>query len=81
MKKLALAAVAALTVAGLAAPSFAALSDFDKFAAITQLKDHGINASNVYDNGNGTYRVVVTTANGGTTFLTVSSDTLQPINN
>lgn len=81
MKKIALAAAAALTVAGLAAPSFAAMSNFDKFSVISELKDHGINASNVYDNGNGTYRVVVETANGGSTFLTVQADTLQPTKN
>ena len=72
--------LAAVLVAGAAAPAFAdSLSDFDRDFLVAQLRDRGVAAVEVYENGDNRIRAVVQTADGSEQFQYFYEDTLQPV--
>ena len=74
-------ALAAVLLAGLAAPAFAASEDskFDSDFLITALQQKGINAVAVHENSDNLIRVTVRTAGGNDIFQYFYQDTLQPV--
>jgi hypothetical protein len=78
-------ALAAVLVAGLAAPSFAASnnystdSDFDADYILTQLQQQGVDATAVFPNGADRVRAVVKQADGTETFQYFDEVTLNPV--
>jgi hypothetical protein len=78
-------ALAAVLVAGLAAPSFAASnsyttdSDFDADYILTQLQQNGVDATAVFPNGSERVRAVVNLADGSQVFQYFDEDTLRPV--
>jgi hypothetical protein len=78
-------ALAAVIVAGLVAPSFAASnnystdSSFDADYILTQLQQKGVNASAVFPNGSDRVRAVVTLADGTDIFQYFDEETLRPV--
>ncbi len=78
--KIAAYTLAAIVVAGAAAPAFAeSLSDFDKDHLIAGLRDRGVVALEVYENGDNRIRAVVQTADGSQVFQYFYEDTLNPV--
>ena len=78
-------ALAAVIVAGLVAPSFAASnsyttdSDFDADFILTQLQQNGIDATAVFPNGSDRVRAVVNLGDGSQVFQYFDEDTLRPV--
>jgi hypothetical protein len=78
-------ALAAVIVAGLVAPSFAASnnyttdSDFDADYILTQLQQKGVDATAVFPNGSDRVRAVVQLADGSETFQYYDEETLTPV--
>ena len=78
-------ALAAVLVAGLVAPSFAASnsyttdSDFDADYILTQLQQNGVDASAVFPNGSDRVRAVVNLTDGSQVFQYFDEDTLRPV--
>ncbi len=78
-------ALAAVIVAGLVAPSFAASnnyttdSDFDADYILTQLQQKGIDATAVFPNGSDRVRAVVQLSDGSETFQYYDEETLAPV--
>ena len=74
-------ALAAVLLAGLAAPAFAASEDstFDSDFLLTALQQKGINAVAVYENSDNLIRATVKTADGNEIFQYFYQDTLQPV--
>jgi hypothetical protein len=78
-------ALAAVIVAGLVAPSFAASngystdSDFDADFILTQLQQKGVDATAVFPNGSDRVRAVVQQADGSQVFQYFDEDTLAPV--
>lgn len=77
-------AIAAVVLAGLAAPlatttAFASDSDFDRDYVLGQLLQKGVNATDVFEGWNGQVRAVVQLADGSSQFQYFYEDTLQPV--
>jgi len=71
--------LAAVLLAGaVSLPAFA-MSDFDEDFLISQLKDRGITATDVYENADNVIRADVKLADGTTEFQYFYEDTLQPV--
>ena len=81
MKTSSLGLAALLLVGGLSVPAFAASEDssFDNDFLTTQLQQKGINAVDVYENGNNVIRAEVKLADGSTVFQYFYEDTLTPV--
>lgn len=80
MKTSALALAALLVAGGLSVPAFAADdSTFDSDYLVTQLQQRGINAVDVYENGDNIIRADVKLADGSTSFQYYYEDTLAPV--
>ena len=78
-------ALAAVIVAGLVAPSFAASNgyttdaNFDADYILTQLQQKGVDATAVFPNGSERVRAVVNLADGSQVFQYFDEDTLRPV--
>jgi len=78
-------ALAAVLVAGLAAPSFAASngystdSNFDADFILTQLQHNGVDATAVFPNGSDRVRAIVKLSDGSEVFQYFYEDTLSPV--
>jgi len=80
MKTSSLALASLLLVGGLAVPVLAADSaDFDSDYLTTQLQHRGVNAVDVYENGDNVIRAEVKLADGSTVFQYFYEDTLAPV--
>ena len=78
-------ALAAVLVAGLVAPSFAASnnyatdSSFDADYILTQLQQNGVDATAVFPNGSERVRALVQLADGTEVFQYFDEETLRPV--
>ena len=78
-------ALAAVVVAGLVAPSFAASnnystdSNFDADYILTQLQQKGVDATAVFPNGSDRVRAVVQLSDGSEVFQYFDEVTLRPV--
>ncbi len=80
MKTSSLGLAALLLVGGLSVPAFAADgSSFDSDYLTTQLQQRGINAVDVYENGDNVIRAEVKLADGSIDFQYFYEDTLAPV--
>ena len=77
--------LAAVIVAGLVAPSFAASnnyatdSSFDADYILTQLQQNGVDATAVFPNGSERVRALVQLADGTEVFQYFDEETLRPV--
>ena len=79
MTKFAPLGLAAILLAGTFAVPALAFSDFDEDFLVKQLQDKGVNATDVYENGDNVLRAEVTLADGSTTYQYFYEDTLTPV--
>jgi hypothetical protein len=79
--KLSAFALAAVLLAGVAAPALASSDDpmFDGSFLTTALQQKGVNAVAVYENSDNIVRAVIQQADGSETFAYFYQDTLQPV--